>query len=121
MSRRDWYYQTSTTVGTKQLLDTLGINPSKIYNDFGTAVMRNAFAKADETYTPEDIAMSKQISKKLIEDWAQSYCNSYFFKANSVLPFFSLLSKKIHPLIQYKNILTYHPKKINTSRTIGDF
>lgn len=79
-TRSNWYNFTRNTVGTKQLIDTLGINTYYIGDDFGYNC--NYIEKKGESYTVEDVALAKRISSKLIREWLQGKFNAMFSNHN---------------------------------------
>lgn len=79
-TRSNWYHQTRNTVGTKQLIDTLGINTYYIGDNFGYNC--NYIEKRGESYTAEDVALAKKVSSKLLRDWLQNMFNNSFANNN---------------------------------------
>lgn len=79
-TRSNWFNFTRNTVGTKQLIDTLGMNTYYIGDDFGYNC--TYIERAGETYTAEDVALAKKVSTKLIRDWLQNKFNSTFSNHN---------------------------------------
>jgi hypothetical protein len=75
-TRKNWYLFTQNTVGTKQLVDTLKINPYWISDEFGSSC--GYAEEAGKTYTVEDIAMAKQVASVMIKEWMQNQFNRYF-------------------------------------------
>ena len=75
-TRTNWYMFTQNTVATKQLMETLNINRYYINDNFSSGAIYAQ--RSGETYTVEDIALAKQISKKLIKDWLQWEYKRYF-------------------------------------------
>jgi hypothetical protein len=75
-TRQNWYNYTRNTVGTKQLIDTLGMSTYYIGDDFGYSC--RWAEKIGESYTAEDVAMAKKVSSKLVKDWLQQKYNECF-------------------------------------------
>lgn len=76
MTRINWYTFTRNTVGTNQLMETLGI--SRYY--FGEG-FENYAQYADDgvtAYTAEDIALAKQIGLKLLRESFQKRYDMYY-------------------------------------------
>ena len=79
-TRRGWYEYSKNLVATKQLIETLGLNRYYVYDDFAYGA-KYADDQTD-TYTIEDIALSKQIGLKLTQEWLQKMYKDNFQNAN---------------------------------------
>ena len=79
-SRSNWYTFTRNTVGTKQLLETLDLNQYSISDNLANAT--RYICRDGESYDIDDVVLAKHISKKLIEEYCQHICQSYFFESN---------------------------------------
>lgn len=87
-----WFDFTKNTVSTKQLIETLNIDKNRIANCSGY-YSNNDFNYncgkviiPGETYTVEDIALSKKISRILIKEWLQKQYNRILDNNYSWLP-----------------------------------
>ena len=79
-TRSNWYLFTKNTVGTKQLIESLGINRYNIADDFYSG-SRYA-CKNGESYTVEDIALAKRLGTKMLNEYFQNLYKSYFLDYN---------------------------------------
>ena len=79
-SRKNWYNWSRNLVACKQLVDTLSINNWDIYDEFASGSFR--CQRDGESYTIEDIAIAKQLAKKLIIEDLQKRFQTYFLDRN---------------------------------------
>jgi len=76
-SRDNWWKITRNTVGTKQLMDSLKLTN---YNIQSSIINCSRYMTHEgEVYDASDVAIAKQLSKRLIEEYFQSVANTYFF------------------------------------------
>ena len=83
-TRSNWWLYSKTTVGAKQLVNSLNIDPYQIRDNF-TYGSQYAYRKG-ETYTVEDIAIAKKLAKKFFTEYFQEEYNSYLQQNYPWLP-----------------------------------
>lgn len=77
-TRLNWYLYTKNTVGTQQLMQTLGITQYQIKDDFSDGARQ--VQRRDETYIAEDIAIAKKLSSKMVKEWLQNTYQRYLLQ-----------------------------------------
>lgn len=79
-TRSNWYLFTKNTVGTKQLMETLGLDRYNIQDTFSYGCR---YACVDgESYDVEDIALAKQLSVKMLTEYFQNLYKDNFLCNN---------------------------------------
>lgn len=79
-TRSNWFLFTKNTVGTKQLMETLEIDRYRVTDNFISGC--RYVCNSGESYTAEDIAISKKLSKKLLTEYFQKQYQDYFINQN---------------------------------------
>lgn len=77
-TRLNWYLYTKNTVGTQQLMQTLGLTQYQIKEDFSDGV--RTIQRKNEVYEAVDVAIAKKLSTKMVKDWLQETYQRYLLQ-----------------------------------------